>query len=259
MPAVVESLRKGPFIRALIALVLVLCVELGAHFLLTVPTSERVQSLATNPDFLRLQLETGVDPAQVASVSADNPQPPGLAIPYLALIDGLLLLAMIIMVLNLIGPKQAVGRTQGIVSVILMILLILGSIVLAIIALVKLVLMVTLFISAPFGTLAYLALFGSFDTGGAGVALALIMALKVAFCIQLVWGQQRFLQMKGFVALVATSLLLTFAIGFLYGLVPFVLVSIIDALAALVIAIVAIIWALVLLVGGIIGAVRAIA
>lgn len=260
MPAVTEKLRKGAFIRALIALVLAFCVEIGATFFLDSGSAgDRVRSLAGNPDFLKLQQETGADPAELASVSADNPQPPGLAISYLALIDGLLLLMLAIMVLNIVASQQAVGRLQGIVTLVLMIFLIIASILLAILALVKLVMMVTLFISAPFGTLAYLVLFGNFDTGGATIALAAIMALKLVFCLQLVMGQQRFLALKGFVALVATSLVCTLLVGFLHGIVPSVLTSITDALAALLIAIVALIWSIVLLIGAVIGTVKAIA
>ncbi|MCW2604785.1 MAG: hypothetical protein JWN61_2920 [Pseudonocardiales bacterium] len=260
MPAAAEKLRKGGFIRAIIALLLAFCVEIGATFFLdSGSATERVQSLAGNPDFLKLQAQTGADPSEIASVSAHNPQPPGLAISYLALIDGLLLLMLAIMVLNILISQQTVGRLQGIVTLILMIFLIIACIVLAIFALIKLVLMVTLFISAPFGTLAYLVLFGNFDTGGATFALAAIMALKLTFCLQLVLGQQRFLALKGFVALIATSLLCTLLVGFLHGIVPSVLTSITDALAALIIAIIALIWAIVLLVGAAIGTVKAIA
>lgn len=260
MTAAVGSLRKGAFIRAIIALSLIICVELGAHFFLDVGGSgARVASLATSPDFLHLKAQTGVSDDELKSVGEDNPQPPGLSITYLVLIDGMLLFTIVIMLLNIIGPKQTVGRLQGIAGIIAMFLLIIAGIIMAIIALIKLIIMVSLFLAAPFGTLAYLVLFGNFDTGGATAILALIMFLKLVFCIQLVWGQQGFLKMKGLIALIATSLLLTFIIGFAYGLVPFVLISIIDALVALVIAIVAIIWALVLLIGGIVGAVRAIA
>lgn len=259
-PAAVETLRKGAFVRAAIALALAFCVEIGARFFLDSGSAgERVGSLARNPDFLALRLRTGADPGELASVSADNPQPPGLAISYLALIDGLLLLMLTLMMLNIVASQQAVGRLQGIVTLVLMIFLIIGCILLAILALVKLILMVTLFVSAPFGTLAYLVLFGNFDATGATIALAAIMALKLVFCLQLVIGQQRFLALKGFVALIATSLLCTLLVGFLHGIVPSVLTSITDAVAALIIAIVALVWAIVLLVGAIIGTVKAVA
>jgi hypothetical protein len=274
-PAAAEKLRLGGFVRALIALALAFCVEIGAHFALggggAVAGEQRARSLSGNPDVVRLQLRTGADLAELAAVSADNPQPPGMAIPYLALIDGLLLMLLAVMVLNLLASRRAagrgqgvvtpetIGRTQGVITVVLMVVVIVGAIVLALLALARLVLMVTLFVSAPFGTLAYFLLFGDFDSGGATIALAAVMALKLAFCLQLVLGQQRFLQLKGFVALVATSLLCTVLVGFLHGIVPSVLTSITDAIAALVIAVVAIVWALVLLIGGAIGAVKAIA
>lgn len=260
MTAAAGALRKGAFARAVIALSLIICVEVGAHFVPDVGGgARRVTSLASSPDFLRLQDQTGASDDELRSVGEDNPQPPGLSITYLALIDGILLFTIVIMLLNLVGPRQAVGRLQGVAGIIAMIVLIIAAILMAIIALIKLIVMVSLFLAAPFGTLAYLVLYGTFDTGAATVLLAILMTLKLVFCVQLVWGQQRFLQMKGLVALIATSLLLTLVIGFAYGLVPVVLVSIIDALVALIIAIVAIVWALVLVVGGLIGAVRAIA
>jgi hypothetical protein len=54
--------------------------------------------------------------------------------------------------------------------------------------------------------------------------------------------------MKGLVLLVLTSLVCNIIVAFLHGLVPIILVSIFDNIAALVVGIVAIVWAIVLLV-----------
>jgi hypothetical protein len=249
VPAVVEKLRKKAFGYAIIAIALIVIIELGAYFALRAGN----HSIATSADLARLVAGKNIDTGQI-----NGEQPPGLGIPYLALVDGLLLFTMLVMVLGMTPVKDKVARLQGIATLILMILFILGSVVLGLAALGKLVAMVSLFVSAPFGTITYLVLFGNFDTTGASVALALVMALKLFFCVQLVLGQQRFLQMKGLVALVLTSLLCTFIVGLLHGLVPSVLVSITDAIAAVILAVVAIIWALVLLVGSVVAVVRAV-
>ena len=117
--------------------------------------------------------------------------------------------------------------------------------------------MLALFLAPPFGTLAYLALFGFFPKGvGAGRCSSTLMALKLAFCVVLFLAQQRFVQNKGLVLLVLTSLVTNILITFLLGIVPSVLVSITDAIAAIIVAIVAIIWAIVMLVIAIIAVIR---
>src|SRR5262249_55675388 len=125
-------------------------------------------------------------------------------------------------------------------------------------ALALLLLMFGLFVATPFGTLAYLAIWGFFDRGGAAVALSLILGLKVAFAVLLVLAQPRFLQNKGLVLLIATSLVANVAIAFLHGLVPLVMVSITDALAAVLVGVAAGIWALLALIGAVVSVARAI-
>jgi hypothetical protein len=71
------------------------------------------------------------------------------------------------------------------------IILIIVAIVLAIIAFIELLVMVTLLAATPFGTIAYLALWGFFPRGDAAVLLGLIIVLKLAFCVFLVLAQQR--------------------------------------------------------------------
>src|SRR5437588_825720 len=85
-------------------------------------------------------------------------------------------------------------------------LALIACIVLIFVALALLILMISLLLSVPFGSLAYLALYGTFDAGSAIVVLSLIMFLKLAFAVCLVLSQPRFLQNKGLVLLVLTSL-----------------------------------------------------
>ena len=70
-------------------------------------------------------------------------------------------------------------------------------------------------------------------------------------------AQPRFVQNKGLVLLTLTSLICNIVCEFLHGIVPGILVSITDAIAAIVFSIVAIIWAIVLLIGSIPGIIRA--
>jgi hypothetical protein len=90
------------------------------------------------------------------------------------------------------------------------------------------------------------------------VLLSLVMFLKVAFCVLLVLAQPRFLQNKGLVALVLTSLVATLVVSFLHGVVPGLLVSITDTVAAIVLAVLAIVWGIVLLIGSIPSVLKAI-
>jgi hypothetical protein len=62
----------------------------------------------------------------------------------------------------------------------------------------------------------------------------------------------------GLVTAVPTSVFCTMVVSFLHGLVPTLLVSILDAVAAIVVGIVAAIWALLLFLGSLPSIVRAI-
>jgi hypothetical protein len=80
--------------------------------------------------------------------------------------------------------------------------------------------------------------------------------LKLGTCVSLVVAQQRFLQAKSLVLMMATSLVAILIIGFLHNIVPLFLVSITDAIAAIIIAILALIWAIVLLIMAIVAIVK---
>jgi hypothetical protein len=150
---------------------------------------------------------------------------------------------------SLLVPGRVQGRLQGIATLIVAILSLCGGIAIIFAAIAILLIMVALFLSVPFGTIAYLALYGFFDRAGASVALSLLMTLKIGFAICLVLAQQRFLQNKGLVLLIITSFIGNIIVSFLHGLVPIILVSITDTLAAIIVALIAVIWALVLLIG----------
>jgi hypothetical protein len=190
--------------------------------------------------------------------SGTQGDPPGLGIPYLALVDGILGYTLALLALALVLPQNLQAKLQGIVTVILAFFLALGSIVLIFTALAKLFLMVALFFAVPFGTAAYFAAgWGTFPRGAAAAILALLMLLKIVASICLPIAHQRFLTAKGLILLILTSFVATIIVAFLHGLVPLPAVSITDALAAIIVGILALIWAIVMLIGSIIAVVQA--
>ena len=252
-----EDLRK-PFLIAAIALMaVVVLVEVGATAVLgdvqaaatdvaaLVPPSGEVRDAFDDMD------EGELDEA----LSTDRP--PGLGVPYLALVDGLLLFTMALIGGSLVWRERLHARIQGCATLVFTVLVIVGAIALILVALALLLVMIALFLAVPFGTLAYLAIYGFFNRGGAAAALGLLMALKLAAAICLVLAQQRFLQNRGLVLLILTSVVANVVVGFLHGLVPGFLVSITDAVAAIVVGVLAVIWALVFLIGAVPAVLRA--
>jgi hypothetical protein len=232
-----NELRKPFLLLAIVLIALVVLVELGSSLILGgAPAGGALEDQATG---------LGVDRVGGAS---DVDQPPGRAITYMAMVDGALLYTVLLIGLSLIIPEKVQARAQGVTTLIGSIILIIVGIILLIIAFVELLVMVSLLFAVPFGTIAYLALWGSFPRGDAAVLLSLLMFLKLAACVFLVLAQQRFLAMKGLVLLILTSLVCNILIAFVHGFVPIIVVSIVDDIAAIVIAIIAIVWAIVLLV-----------
>jgi hypothetical protein len=182
---------------------------------------------------------------------------PGLGIPYLALLDGILAYSLALMVLALLMPENLQAKLQGIVSVILMFFLALACTTLIFVALAQLLLMIGLFFAIPFGTIAYLIIWGDFPKTAAAIILSLLMTLKIGTSICLVLAHQRFLKDIGLILLILTSFIATIVVSFLHGLVPGPLVSITDAVAAIIVGIIALIWAIVVLIGSIIAVVFA--
>ncbi|MFI5915160.1 hypothetical protein [Dactylosporangium sp. NPDC051541] len=240
-----ERLRTPFFLIALVAMALVVAVELGEH--LIVGGFDAGSALTEQAAGAGLQVPAG-GPVE---------RPAGLGVPYLALVDVTALFTVALMAAGLLVPAKIQGRLQGIVTLVFAVLLLLAAAGLLVLAIAKVILMVTLLLAFPFGTIAYLIGFGFFPRGTAIVILSLLMFLKFVFAGALAAAQQRFLQNKGLVALVLTSLLCTVVVSFLHGVVPGVLVSITDAVAAIVCAAAAIVWAIVLLIGAVVAIVTA--
>jgi hypothetical protein len=243
---VLDRLRVPVFLVAVAAMLLVVLLELATTLMLG--GQDATAGLLAQAAEYEVDLPGGGD------VSA----PPGRAISYLALVDGIALFTVVLMAAALVVPHRLHGRVQGIATIIFAIILILTALVLLVIAIVEVITMVALLFAFPFGTIAYLIIWGFFPRGGAAVMLSLLMFLKLVFAGALVIAQPRFIQNKGLVLLVVTSLVCNVVAAFLHGLVPRILVSITDDIAAIIFAVVAIVWAIVLLIGSIPSVVKAV-
>jgi hypothetical protein len=188
----------------------------------------------------------------VFKTQQENPPTPGMGIPTLAVVDALLLFTMVLMGASLLIPERVQGRVQGLATLWVSILTLLAGLALLFKAIALVILMVSLLTAVPFGTIAYLCVWGFFNRGGANGTLGLLMTLKVAAAVCLVIAQPRFLQNKGLVLLFLTSLLANAVISFLHGMVPLIVVSITDAIGAIVVDILGLIWAVALLVGALV-------
>jgi len=256
-------LRKPFFIAALVLIGLVVLTELGSLAIVKGAASQaqQIQGLIpagnNDPRYTELRDALGqVDQNDLQKI-LDQEKPPGLAIPYLAVVDGLLLFSIALRAVNLVVRERTFGQLQGISTFIFSLVLIIAAIAMIFTALALLLLMVSLFLAVPFGTLAYLAIYGFFNRGGASAMLALILTLKMGFAVCLVIAQQGFLNNKMLVLLILSSFVASLVVSFLIGLVPGFLASITDALGAILVGICGAIWALVFLITSIGGVLRA--
>lgn len=271
------SLRKPLFLAALVLLAIAVMVEVGASLVLpTAPPDcsllERVNKSIACADRPLPGLPSACEPlrtsvcteagdadmsfSDVLNTQRENPPTPGLGIPYLALLDALLLFTLALMGASLIVPERVHGRVQGMATLVGSIVALITGVGLLVAAIAKLLLMVALLTALPFGFIAYLAVYGFFNRGGAAATLGLLMTLKLAASVCLVLAHPRFLQNKGLVLLMLTSLLATAVVSFLHGFVPIILVSITDAIGAIIAAVLALIWAVVLLVGALVSIIK---
>ncbi len=253
-----EGLRTPLYVVALVLLLLAVLLEIGSPWAARILSG--AGSVTSQLDASGIAEKLGIDQGDVENSinNASGESPPGLGVPALALLDGLLLFTVALMGASLILPERIHGRIQGVVTLLVSLSVLLAGIALAFKAFALLMLMITLLLAIPFGTLVYLVKYGSFDRGAAAAILSAVMLLKLGFAGFLAFAQQRFLSMKGLVLIVITSLIAVIIVTFLHGLVPGILVSITDAIAGIVVAILAILWAAFLLLGSIISVIKAI-
>ncbi|ABA90120.1 hypothetical protein Pcar_2885 [Syntrophotalea carbinolica DSM 2380] len=221
-----QSLRKPLFLAAVVLLAIVLLAELGA--------------------------------AVAASFSGRSISVVGWGIPCLALLDGQLVFTVLLMAAPLILPERITGRVQGVATFIVSLLLLIGCVAAGVAAVGLLMLLIGLLLALPFGPIAYAAMgYASFPTGAAAATLGLLMMGKLVSSGVLVIAHQRFLENKGLILLIATSLLATIVISYLHGMVPGFLVSVTDLIGAIVVVILAAIWVIVGLVFAVIAMIKA--
>jgi hypothetical protein len=252
-----DTLRKPIFFLALALIALAVLTEIG---IAVVPLNNGAGPGATvlSGDLLTEYMRMSPEQRNEVNALGNGDKAPGIGILYMALLDAVVLFTIGLMGISLIIPEGIQGRLQGCASCIFAVLLILGSLLLCFLGFQLVILMVSLLLSFPFGTIAYMVIYGHFDRNAAAVILGLLMMIKLGFAACLLLAHQRFLQNKGLVLLVATSLLANVILSFLHGFVPRFLVSITDGIGGIIMAILAIIWAIFLVVGAIIAIVRAV-
>jgi hypothetical protein len=261
---IVDRLRTPVFIAIAIVWLVVVGIEIGSALL-----PAKVDTALAKAQSSSVLQSAGVNTTagsrianQVITQAANSNKPPGLSIPDLALLDGLILYIVLLIGAGWIAAQTGLqgiqGRVQGIVTLIVSILVLLADVALFFRAFVQLMIMLGLFFSVPFGTLAYLAIWGFFNRGGAAAILSASMLFKLVSILLLFIAQQRFLRITSLMLIIATSLLGNFIISLLHGIVPIILVSITDAIGAVIVTILIAIWAIFFLIGAIISIVKAV-
>jgi hypothetical protein len=255
-----DTLRRPLFFLAVALMAVVVLVEIGSTAVLgalaprQLPIAQTQLPPDVQADFQNLSSEQR---AQINNLSNQS-KPPGIGIQYLALIDGIVLFTVVLMGLSLLVPESVTGRVQGCATFIFALLVILGGMGLIFAAIALVTLMISLLLAVPFGTIVYFAVYGFFNVGGARATLGLLMLLKLGFAASLLLAQQRFLQNGGLVLLVFASLAGNVIVSFLQGFVPGSLVSITDAIAAIVVGVVAVLLAALLLIFSLVAILKAV-
>ncbi|WP_316204486.1 hypothetical protein [Bradyrhizobium sp. SZCCHNS3051] len=205
--------------------------------------------------FLAILFELGsvalLGRAATSAGLTDMPRP-GLGIRAGAIVDLVLLYSLAILAADFIGPLRAViGRVQGIVTFVLALTGFFASVAMIYAAIAALILMVAFLLAVPFGTMIYMFTWSQFDTTSARTLLALVMNLKLAGLLLLWLSNPMLIKNKGFVLLVASSLVVNFVLGFLIAWPPGFLASITDAIGAIIAGIVAAVWMVIFLIGAV--------
>lgn len=249
------ELRKPFFVAAVALILAVVAIEIGATWFLGGITAQAndLTNVLADPAFADYRNQ--VNPADLQKLNQGTP--PGRAIPAMALLDGLVLFTVLLMGAPMVISERVFAKFQGAATLVVSLVALVASIVGIFRTFLLLLLMLALFLALPFGTIIYLVTYGFFDRTGANVTLSLLMFLKLAFAACLILAHQRFIQNKGLVLIVLTSLAANIVISFLYGFVPVPLVSITDSIAALVVFVLVVVWAAFFLVGSVAAVLKA--
>ena len=260
-----DGLRKPFFYAAALCIVMIILIEIGSGAFIRGGLSASGSVLGQLSQVAPQEGALGEALDEVFSDSGDEIEDigdsvddlPGLAIPYMALLDIVLLLTIGLMVSSEFIPRNYHARVQGCFTCVFGLILVLTSFALIFVAIGLVLLMIALLLSVPFGTIVYLVTYGFFNTGAAAAVLTLLMTLKIAVLVLLALAQQRFLQNRGLVLILFSTIIVNVIISFLHGFPPGILVSITDAIGAIIGAVCALIWSIFLIVGAIPAILRA--
>ncbi|HEY1656500.1 MAG TPA: hypothetical protein VGF86_15465 [Candidatus Tumulicola sp.] len=221
---VARDLRKPPYVFAVIVIAIAVLLEMASNWL----------------------------PQEVnAAVGASQ-----LGISALWLLDISLFWTLFVGALAIIVRRDILGRLQGVATLVLSIVIILVGLKILLTDFILLLIMLAL-LASFFGWLVYFPLFAHFDTAQAVQVLGLLTLFKLVALALLIVAQQRFLRQTPLLVLIGLSLLCDLLLSFLHALPPGVLVSVTDALGAIVICIVAIVYALIQAIASIVAIIRA--
>ncbi|MEM6477792.1 MAG: hypothetical protein AAF647_01975 [Pseudomonadota bacterium] len=170
----------------------------------------------------------------------------GLAIPALALVDGLLLWLVITLVTSTVMPAPLHSKVRALLTPFIYLAALILALVALTAAILKLVLMLSLLVALPFGPLVYLAVFGSFATNGVTLVIGVVTLLRAGALICLFLSSWRYLKNKTLVFTAATGFVCGLLVGLVFALLPGLLHSVGDAILAIVFSIFALIWALIM-------------
>jgi hypothetical protein len=252
------ELRKPFFLGAVALILIAVAIELGSTWFLGAGKAKAgnlTTSVLDDPTFSDYKNE--ISSEDLAKLNKGTP--PGRAIPAMAVLDGLVLFTVLLMGAPLLIPERIFARVQGIATLVVSLLALTGSITGIFLTFSLVILMIVLFTAFPFGTIVYLIIYGFFDRIGGNVTLSLLMMLKLGFGACLILAHPRFLQNKGLMLLILTSLAANIIISFLHAMVPIPLVSITDGIAAIVVFVLVVAWASFLLAGSVVAIVKAVA
>ena len=191
--------------------------------------------------------EEARDEARTRAAAQDGEAPPGLSSRALAALDLLLVWSALLLATATVSPRAWHARLRSVLTPVVCVLAALGCLALALAAVARLVLLLSLLLSPPFGTIAYLVVYGGFPTGALTAALGAAALLRAVFAGLLLASSWRYLRNRTLVALTATAFLCTAVAGLVLGLLPGILHAIADAALAILFAVLALVWAVILL------------
>jgi hypothetical protein len=264
-----DTLRKPFLVLALILIALAVLIEVGAVGFIggtqvsdavieTTVREQAAEDLRDKPLQEReLEIQRRIQRVKEEQL-AEGGARPGVGIPYLGLLDIVVLFTAGLIAASFIIKQSTQARLQGCATLLFSLILLLTGLVLLVVAITLLFFMLGLLASPPFGTITYIALFAFFNKGGALITLTLLLFLKLGFGASLVAAQQGFLKNRGLVLIVATSIVANIIVMVLHGVVPGFLASVTDAIAAIVVAVLALLWTIFLLFGSIFSVLKAV-